>query len=190
MSFKIDLPEAVSKSVDQILDTPRPRIDYTLFRQKYLALFNPAAWPNRNAPVRDWLEISNTEFQVVDCYDGDTFMFEIPPLLNRNGVGIGRTSGYRVQTEILRSIEEEGRMAPLGDAYVRRNILPEVVTPDTDIESVKQWERIFQHFGITKFPDSEGKSAFQVEVAGKSEGDESSANYSDDKPFATDFEEF
>lgn len=188
MTNKFEIPHKVSQALDSVLSIPNPRISYELFRNKYLALFNPLAWPNKDAPLRDWLEIAGTEFQVVDCYKGDEFMFEIPPLLNREGVGIGKDEGYRIQSEILRSIEEENRMAPLGDAYVRSNIVPHVVTPDTDVATVKQWEMIFQHFGITKFPDEEGNPAIKVD--GVKTGSDEDVKYNEGQPFADSFEDF
>ena len=146
----------------------KPKIDYDVFRDKWLPLFNAASHDGL-APLGEWIQAvaRGNPFMPVDVIRGGhtttdelypdfttvvggTFMFSVPPILN-NQIQIKMKDGQDMDSAALKAGEIGKRVAVAGQRSFEKNVVNNIqVEVPVDPGLGRAMDSIFEHFGLSR----------------------------------------
>lgn len=146
----------------------RPRVDYYEFRNRWLPLFNYSS--NKGlAPLGEWIEqcCQRSAFMDVDVIkngkkipdplhpgmftiEGGTYMFTVPPILNREI--IFETESGKTVDNILITAQQKGKViAAAGTRHLEANLINGLkIDVPVDPGLFERMNKIFEHFGVKR----------------------------------------
>lgn len=137
------------------LSTPDyPRIQESVFVKQYLPMF--AADPARVDGiiyVNTWINVAGSPFQAVDVYQGNVFLYRVPPLLNSDDTmlkNIGRNGSIH---ETLQEAALKASVIPkLGEHHIRQWLTDRLGTGNINLDVARQWNLIFTRYNLPLIP--------------------------------------
>lgn len=166
-----NLDPMVSQIFDDIKESGtyiKPKIDYYIFRNRWLSLFSSAT-AGDIAPLGDWIQevCRGNAFSEVEVWkdgtivpdglfeghttiNGGTLMFTVPAMLN-NDVVVSLENGKSIASAMIHARELGSRVAVAGTNYINNNVVAGLnVEVNNEGLLSKQMDDIFAHFGIKR----------------------------------------
>lgn len=118
------------------------------FVKYFLPLF---ASTEKNAPVAEWLHVAGNAHAPVNVMRGTEFLFQVPPLLG-DAAFISIMGGREHSiSEIVATAQRMADISPnYGENHLREALDGRVVDSHPDVEKAKQWNLIFDRYGIER----------------------------------------
>lgn len=151
------------KEIDEILHNLAPatdelinKIPESLFVRNYLPVFcgeEPPEGLTAQEALRQWIQIAGLQFlpvKVLDDRSGE-ILFEVPALLDRHAVYVGREKENTPRlSELMKTATSYAQIHPeAGTNYILRNLRDYrfIGASPKFRERVRQWNEIFRRYG-------------------------------------------
>lgn len=149
----------LADAMDELRRIPAPRIQENIFLKRWLPLFSDLTPeekdhiddPRRRRPMMHWVQnVSLKSTNAVDVYDGDTFLYQVPPL-HRDIVFDFRKQNpaYDLSGEVAIAGKKAAILPALGDEHLRERVTKVVLPPFVlDETAARAWNIIFARYSL------------------------------------------
>lgn len=144
--------EIALQALDALVKTEPRSIQESEFKRYFLPLFSANTVSNGKVEINYWLAIAESPYLPVNVYNGRTFLFQVPPLLSSSDNVLQGLSGESVYEHIATAQLKYNVMPKLGEVHMRRWLTDRLGSKRIDIAVARQWNKIFERYGIAQIP--------------------------------------
>lgn len=164
---------------DALLEKPKIKIQEVEFVKKYLPLFTKYAKENK-WPIEYWLNIAQSPYNTVDVYDGGTYLYTVPPLLDSSTDVINGDTG--LYEDIMQAQQKMSIHPKLGVAHMEHMTNTRLIEKKPDLDMIIQWNRIFSRYELPLI-EIRGEVPESAEVAVNNPSTDADISTDDIQPF-------
>lgn len=136
-----------------------PRIDVHAFERDWLPLLiskvDPAQQANGGPPIAKWIDqVAGSAFRSVDVYDGEKFLYTVPPILNGDALVLPPNMTYYERVMYLKSLA--ATQLPQAAMQAMQKFLVDAVGRDDAADTyIAQMGKIAKFHGYQLLADSD-----------------------------------
>lgn len=136
--------------LDAVADYDRPKIQESLFVNKYLPYFSGKA--GKDGAIAVWLDVAGSPYAEVHVCNGTELLFTVPPLLNPDRRVLGSLNEINV-SNALEQIQLHYNVAPaLGENRMQEWIISRLGSDLVGLDLARRWNEIFKRYNLPLVP--------------------------------------
>lgn len=136
--------------LDAVADYDRPKIQESVFVNKYLPYFSGKA--GKDGAIAVWLDVAGSPYAEVHVCNGTQLLFTVPPLLNPDRRVLGRLNEISLHAA-LEQVQLHYNVAPaLGENRMHEWIISRLGTDLIGLDLARRWNEIFKRYNLPLVP--------------------------------------